>query len=253
MALRIVTLEEAPHLEPALWHEELRTVWPEYMHHDPSASYFFADAVLAKRHGYMFAAYDEAEPERLVARAFSTPVALGGPGREALPDGGWDTIVRWAHADLLNGAKTNAVSALEILVRPDHRSEGLSYRMLDAIRENAKRRGASRLVAPVRPNGKHLEPHTSMHEYAFRTRADGLPSDGWLRVHARIGGRIAKVAGSSFVVAGTLAQWRTWTGLPFDATGDVVVPGALNPVRVSLEHDHATYVEPNVWVEHSLA
>lgn len=30
------------------------------------------------------------------------------------------------------------------------------------------------------------------------------------------------------------------------------MPGALVPVRVSVEHDHAVYVEPNVWVRHSL-
>ena len=52
--------------------------------------------------------------------------------------------------------------------------------------------------------------------------------------------------------SGTLAEWREWTGLPFDATGDVVVPFALNPVHCSLEHDHAVYVEPGVWVHHRI-
>jgi hypothetical protein len=28
------------------------------------------------------------------------------------------------------------------------------------------------------------------------------------------------------------------------------VPGALSPVHVSAEHDHAVYVEPNLWVHH---
>jgi hypothetical protein len=30
------------------------------------------------------------------------------------------------------------------------------------------------------------------------------------------------------------------------------VPFALNPVHVSVEQDHAVYVEPNVWVHHDL-
>ena len=51
---------------------------------------------------------------------------------------------------------------------------------------------------------------------------------------------------------GSLAQWREWTGLPFDRTGDVIVPGALVPVHCDAEHDHAVYVEPNVWVKHAL-
>ena len=44
-----------------------------------------------------------------------------------------------------------------------------------------------------------------------------------------------------------------WTGLPFDTTGDVIVPKALVPVHVDVTHDHAVYVEPNVWVQHDLS
>jgi hypothetical protein len=55
------------------------------------------------------------------------------------------------------------------------------------------------------------------------------------------------------VIPGTLAQWREWTGLPLDASGDIDVDGALVPVHVSVEHDYAVYVEPNVWVHHPLA
>jgi hypothetical protein len=55
---------------------------------------------------------------------------------------------------------------------------------------------------------------------------------------------------ASWSSSGTLAQWREWTGLPFDRDGQVTMPGALTPVHVSLAHDHAVYVEPNVWVRH---
>ena len=40
--------------------------------------------------------------------------------------------------------------------------------------------------------------------------------------------------------------------LAFDRDGDVVVPGALVPVHCDTAHDHAVYVEPNVWVRHDL-
>ena len=52
------------------------------------------------------------------------------------------------------------------------------------------------------------------------------------------------------VIPGTVEEWRGWTGLPFDRTGPVVVPGALAPVMCDAEHGTATYVEPNVWVRH---
>ncbi|WP_328993746.1 hypothetical protein OG394_05245 [Kribbella sp. NBC_01245] len=92
-----------------------------------------------------------------------------------------------------------------------------------------------------------------MTSYVEQVRADGLPVDPWLRVHVKAGATIVKVAPASMVVPGSLAQWREWTGLPFDTDGFVEVPKALVPVHCSLSHDYAVYVEPNVWVEHDLS
>ena len=64
-------------------------------------------------------------------------------------------------------------------------------------------------------------------------------------------GRIDRVAPRSMCIPGTLEEWREWTGLPFDTTGPVVVPGALTPVMCDAEHGTATYVEPNVWIRHA--
>jgi hypothetical protein len=52
------------------------------------------------------------------------------------------------------------------------------------------------------------------------------------------------------VIPGTPANWREWTGQPFDATGPVRVPQALTPVHCDVEAGHVVYVEPNVWVHH---
>ena len=54
------------------------------------------------------------------------------------------------------------------------------------------------------------------------------------------------------VIPGTLAEWREWTGIDFASSGDIVVPGALSPVNVSVEQDYAVYVEPNLWVHHRI-
>ncbi len=61
-----------------------------------------------------------------------------------------------------------------------------------------------------------------------------------------------KVASTSMVVAGSLADRRRWTAMEFAASGPVAVSGALVPVHVSLEQGHAVYVEPNVWVRHTV-
>jgi hypothetical protein len=54
------------------------------------------------------------------------------------------------------------------------------------------------------------------------------------------------------VMAGSLAQWRAWAGLPFDRTDEVIVPEVLVPVHCDTDYDHAVYVEPDVWVRMQL-
>jgi hypothetical protein len=124
--------------------------------------------------------------------------------------------------------------------------------MLAALRGNARRLGFPDLYAPLRPTHKHCEPLTPFANYVARQREDGLPHDSWVRTHVRAGAQIVKIAPYSMVIAGTIAEWRRWTGLGFTSSGPTSVPGALSPVYVSLEQDHAVYIEPNLWVHHRL-
>ncbi len=71
-----------------------------------------------------------------------------------------------------------------------------------------------------------------------------------MRIHARLGAEVGAVCPNSMTISGSLAEWRDWTGLPFDQSGEVIVPGALVPVHVDVTQDHAVYVEPNVWMVH---
>jgi hypothetical protein len=67
-----------------------------------------------------------------------------------------------------------------------------------------------------------------------------------------VGGRVVRVAPHSMTITGTLDEWRRWTGLPFDISGTVDVPGGLVPVDCDVTHNVAAYIEPNVWVRHDL-
>ncbi|MFB4283018.1 N-acetyltransferase [Nonomuraea sp. MTCD27] len=247
MALQITTLAERPEFASSLW--DMDHTWREFMMHDPLADLYYA-WITTSYQEYVLVADDDAEPGRLVARGCMIPYPSDGAA--GLPDDGWDGVIRAGWLARERGRPADAVSALEITIRRDQLGKGLSALMVAAMRDCAARHGHRELVAPVRPSAKHLEPHTPMSEYAFRTRPDGLPHDPWLRVHVRAGAKIVKVAPRSMVVPGTLDEWRTWTGLPFDRTGPVEVPGALSPVHCDVEHDHAVYVEPNVWVTHPL-
>ena len=241
MSLAISVLADRPELAGAMW--DMPSSWPEFMRHDPIGGLFYNN-VESRFADFVLVAQDDAG--EVVAVAYSIPFVRGG---DALPVHGWDFVIRNGVLATVRGATPDALSAVEISVRPDRQGAGLSRQMLDAMRANAARNGFAELVAPVRPNGK-ADPREPMTSYAARVRPDGLPVDPWLRVHVRAGGRIEGVAPRSMVVPGTLEEWREWTGLPFDRSGPVHVPGALAPVHCDLEHGVATYVEPNVWVVH---
>ncbi|GAA3547864.1 hypothetical protein GCM10022222_34330 [Amycolatopsis ultiminotia] len=245
MALTMHNRGENPEIFRSVDHADFDRSWPIFMQKDPNGRLYYGE--LDTVADYVLLATDGDEP---VAKAYSTPFAFGIPGRAELPDGGWDEVIRWQHDDRLAGRERNAVTALEIIVRKERQRTGLASMMVKALRDNAFRLGHEVLYAPVRPSQKADEPETPMSEYAFRVRDDGLPYDAWLRVHVRAGGRIRKVCPLSMTIPGTLAQWREWTGLPFDTDGPVLVEGALSPVLVSAAQDVAVYTEPNVWVEH---
>lgn len=250
MDLVIASLAERPDLAHLL--RTFDDPWPEFMKWDPVSDIYYSRAATTFA-PWTLVAWDAAEPDRLVAKSHSIPFAMGQDiGRPTLPDDGWDGVILWAWYDELVGREPTHVSALEVAIRPDLQGTGLASVMLEAKRQNAARHGFHDLVAPVRPNRKHLQPHTPMAGYVAQRRDDGLPEDPWLRLHARMGAEIVGVCPRAMTIPGTLAEWRSWTGLPFDESGDVVVPLALNPVHVSVEHDHAVYVEPGVWVHHRI-
>jgi GNAT superfamily N-acetyltransferase len=243
----VTTYAERPeYVDPAL---DMPDTWPDFMRHDLVAAAFLGEVVENFPHLTVVATLDD-EP---VARGLAAPFALHTDRRRGvLPPDGWDRVLLWAARDHRTGAPVDTVSALEIAIHPDHLGRGLSRTVLGAMRDAAAAAGFAELVAPVRPNQKHLDVHLPMADYLDRTREDGLPVDAWLRTHVRAGATVDSVAPTSMVMTGTLEQWRERTGLPFDTAGEVEVPGALVPVICRPEHDYAVYVEPNVWVRHAL-
>jgi GNAT superfamily N-acetyltransferase len=252
--IAIATFSQRPDLLDKVFGTEIQSAVPEFMRHDPAGALYYGNGQIDRYREFGLVAVDLAEPDRPIARAFSAPFAFrdGTKGREELPDGGWDAVIRWADEDRRAGRPTTAVSALEIMVAPRWQRRGTSRLMLAALRDNARRLGFSDLYAPLRPTDKHCEPLTPFVDYVARQREDGLPDDSWVRTHVRAGAQIVKVSPCSMVIAGTLAEWRRWTGLGFTANGPAIVPGALSPIHVSLEQNHAVYVEPNLWVHHRL-
>jgi len=123
--------------------------------------------------------------DTIIAKVHSVPFAWSGSDDD-LSVRGLDAILERAFHDLEHDRQPTAASLVEARVAPDHRGQGLSYRLLEAARGNAVRLGFDDLFGPVRPSAKSKEPRTPFGEYVMWVRPDGLPSDPWLRAHVRL-------------------------------------------------------------------
>ena len=223
--------------------------WPEFMLHDPIANENWHE-LFDRFVDYQFALLDT-ENNRMSAMGNSLPFHWDLP-LEELPEGGWDWVFGKAVDDHKNGVTPNIQSAIQIAIHPDYQSQGLSAKMVEAMRAIARSKGFQHLVAPVRPSQKSRYPLISIDDYVKWTDAEGLPFDAWLRVHVRAGARLIKPCHEAMTISGSRADWEAWTGLKFPQSGRYHVPGALNPMEMNVEEDEGVYIEPNVWLVHPL-
>jgi hypothetical protein len=124
--------------------------------------------------------------------------------------------------------------------------------MLSAMRANARAHGLRSVIACVRPTWKPRYPLTPIERYAAWTRPDGEAFDPWIRLHVRLGGRIARPERESMTITGTVAEWEAWTGMAMPESGRYVVPGGCEPVTIDCDADLGTYHDSNVWIVHEL-
>ena len=223
--------------------------WPEFMLHDAIANENWHD-LFDRFEEYQFAMLDK-ETSRMAAMGNSLPLYWNQP-LEELPELGWDWVFLKAIEDHKNEVAPNLQSAIQIAIHPDYQSQGLSIRMVEAMRAIGDSKGFKNLVAPVRPNQKSKYPLTSIDDYITWTTDDGLPLDAWLRVHVRAGAKIIKPCHQAMTIRGTHEEWQAWTNLKIPQSGEYIIPGALNPMTMDVERDEGVYVEPNVWMVHPI-
>lgn len=223
--------------------------WPEFMLHDPIAGENWHE-LFDRFREYQFALLDT-ENDRMAAMGNSLPFHWDQP-IEDLPEGGWDWVFLEAIENHKKSLEPNIQSAIQINIHPDYRSQGLSMRMVQAMRAIGQSKGFKYLVAPVRPNQKSQYPLISIDDYIQWMDEQGLPFDAWLRVHVRAGARIIKPCHEAMTIPGTRAEWKEWTHLEFPQSGTYYIPGALNPMNMDIEKDQGIYVEPNVWMVHEI-
>jgi len=244
---RIVPAAEVAGIEER-WSSVTQGVWPEYnVHGDVSGALW--DAFVERFPAFQFALLDE-ESGDLAGRGYSIPCAWDGTP-EGLP-AGFDGLMEDAFALQDQGGAPNTLSAMAIAIRPEHQGRKLAPLMIAQMRAIARDQSLGVLIAPLRPTWKERYPLAPIERYAFWTRDDGAPFDPWIRLHVRLGAEILQPEPRSLRITASVAEWETWTGLPFPETGTYVFPQGLAPLEVDREEEVGRYWEPNVWVRHSV-
>jgi len=240
--LEVVTAAERPdRWQQARQDGLFDDVWPEYnLHGNDTPAYF---SLLFPRYPQYQALFLDRRCDRVIGRGRTIPFRWDGTLGD-LPSG-IDAVGLRAAAESGTPA---ALSALAAEIDREYQGSGLSRLMVSAMTAIARMNGLRCLVAPVRPNWKDRYPITPIGRYASWSRPDGLPFDPWMRVHARLGGRILRAEPRSLHIVAPVADWQAWTGLAFPADGRYVFPGGLAPLSVS--GGTGDYWEPNVWMAH---
>jgi GNAT superfamily N-acetyltransferase len=241
----VVPYSERPELVERL--EEIEDVWPEFLYHTDARFNALWRRVWREFPDFQLVLYDDAT-DSPAGRGQTIPFRWDGTW-EDLPNG-VDGVVRRVFEA---GGEPTTLSALLAIVDPRYQGRGLSTLIIEGMRRLAGEHGLDALLAPVRPTLKARHSQTPMEDYLGWRRADGQLFDPWLRVHEQIGGEILGVCPGSLVVEGTVAEWEQWTGMAFPESGSYVVEGALVPVEIDRARDVGRYVEPNVWMRHSVS
>ena len=238
--MRVFTYAERPDLGERT--DEVEDTWPEFM----------GEGQTLLRH---WAKLREQLPELQLVLWDDERDVVVGYGRtipaseaEGLPGGVDDMLKTWFG----DGPRPepDVLSAMVAVLDRRRRGEGLSGLLIEAMRDLAGRAGFSSLIAPVRPTWKERYPLTPMERYVRWTRKDGLPFDPWIRLHVRLGAELLEVCSASMRIEGTREDWEGWAGMSFPDDGEYTVPGALVPVRFA--EGRGVYVEPNIWMRHSV-
>lgn len=226
-----------------------RAAWPEFMLHDAVAGEFFSE-LFDSFPDYQFGLFDK-KTDEILALANCIPFFWDKPFSE-LPEEGWDWVLKQGVLDHKNKVHPNIASAIQIMILPGSRGKGISPLAVREMTKIVAQKGLTHLVAPVRPNMKHLYPLLSIDDYITWRDENDDPYDSWLRVHYKLGAQFIKPCHQAMIIEGTVDEWEEWTDMLLLQSGKYTIPGALEPVEIDIDKNLGRYVEPNVWMVHTI-
>ncbi len=230
-----------------LQYQITKDLWPKFMFHDPISNKYW------KKLFSLFPNYQYSlkSNEEIIGVGNSLPLYWNKEFNQ-LPERGWDWALEKGIEDKNKNVEPNTLCGLQIAVAKDYQNKGVSTFLLKEMVSTAKEYNLNNIIIPIRPSLKSIYPLSDMEDYITWKKEDGLPYDPWLRVHLRFGGEIIKICHEAMRIKGSIEQWEKWTNLRFFENGRYVVKGALNPIKMDIENDVGEYIEPNVWILHTV-
>ncbi len=161
--LQVVTTADRHDLDDQA-RDALRTVWPEFIFHDPVSAEHVA------RVETYFPHYDVLllDDGHVVAGGWGVPIRWDGTVT-ALPDG-YDGSLVSAVTGHENSVPPDTLCIMAAAVSAGRQGGGLAGKTLAALRDRATAAGLRRVIAPVRPALKSRYPLTPMANFARWTR-----------------------------------------------------------------------------------
>jgi hypothetical protein len=241
----LIPVAEAPELDEEAGKRFVEE-WPEFIFHDLTVREYSERRASYFRDWEFYLVSGE---RRLIAGCWGVPISWDGSVAD-LPGGFTESLAR-AVTEYEAGVVPNTFVLMAAAVRNDEQGKGYAGRVITAVRERAVAGGLPQVIAPVRPTLKRRYPLTPIAEFMTWTREDGLPLDPWLRTHVRLGASFLAPATVSQTMTGTVAEWESWTGMVFPASGAYVIPDGLTVLEIDRDGDTGIYREPNVWMRHA--
>ncbi|MDE1482505.1 GNAT family N-acetyltransferase [Xenorhabdus bovienii] len=247
----IQSAEERTDLDEQIY-DLVRHLWPFFMNQDPVAQQHWEKLYEPDFSRFQkFAILQQGQEERLIGLLNAIPFPWEQHSLDQLPDEGWDAV--YCAGMAAKGKQQPALlSALSVTVAPEFRGHNVPALLINSVKQTAREAGLQGFVVPVRPSLKRNYPLQDFVQYCEWKNEKGEPFDPWIRTHWRLGAKIIKPALRSMDIYGTVAKWQEWTGMKFPQSGEYIIPGGLVPLLVDVEKQMGYYIEPNLWMFHSL-
>lgn len=224
------------------------SVWPEFIVQD-AVNIKYWEELYVEFPLYQFFLLDGQE---VVGNGNCVPLSLTTAELQNLPDEGWDWALERAFLDKQAGKKPNTLCALQIGINPSYQGRGISHTLVRFMKAIAQEQRFNHFILPIRPTVKHQYPLQTMEEYIKWKDENGQAFDPWIRTHEKNGATVIKVCTKAMQVEGSVREWEQWTNRSFQSSGRYVIDFALNPIKIELESNKGTYIEPNVWMKYAL-